>query len=150
MIKSYLFRKGFPHANKHGALPGTLQWRHNEHNGVSNHRRLDCLLNRLFRRRSKKTSKFRVTGLCEGNSPVACESSAQMASHAENVSIWWRHHQFRWLYTIQKEPCEHRVANLSSHPLNKFNNPNSAVSLLNYGHLNIFLTYSVLKYIEED
>ena len=28
-----------------------------------------CLLNRLFRRRSKKTSKLRVTGLCLGNSP---------------------------------------------------------------------------------
>ena len=27
-------------------------------------------LSRLFRRRSKKTSKLRVTGLCEGNSPV--------------------------------------------------------------------------------
>ena len=34
----------------------SLQWRHNERNGVSNHRRLDCLLNRLLRRRSKKTS----------------------------------------------------------------------------------------------
>ena len=47
-----------------------LQWCHNEHNGVSKHRRLNCLLNRLFRRRSKKSSKFRVTGLCEGNPPV--------------------------------------------------------------------------------
>ena len=28
----------------------------------------DCLLNRLFRRKSKKTSKLRVTGLCVGNS----------------------------------------------------------------------------------
>ena len=37
---------------------------------VSNHQPRDCLLNRLFRRRSKKTSKLRVTGLCEGNSPV--------------------------------------------------------------------------------
>ena len=47
-----------------------LQWRHNEHDGVWNHQRLDCLLNRLFRRRSKKISKLRVTGLCEGNAPV--------------------------------------------------------------------------------
>ena len=44
----------------------TLQWRHNERDGVSNHRRLDCLLNRLFKHRSKKTSKLRVTGSCEG------------------------------------------------------------------------------------
>ena len=49
----------------------TLQWRHNERNGVSNHRRLDCLFKRLFRRRSKKTSKHCVTGLCERNSTVA-------------------------------------------------------------------------------
>ena len=68
-----------------------LQWRHNEGGGVSNHRRLDCLLNSLFRRRSKKTSKPRVTGLCEGNSPVTGEFPAQRTSNAENVSIWWRH-----------------------------------------------------------
>ena len=47
----------------------TLHWRHNDHNGVSNHQPHHCLLNRLFRRRSKKTSKLRVTGLCVGNSP---------------------------------------------------------------------------------
>ena len=34
--------------------------------GVSNHRHLDCLLNHLFRRRSKKTSKLCITGLWEG------------------------------------------------------------------------------------
>ena len=44
------------------------------------------------RRRSKKTSKLRVAGLCEANSPVTGEFSAQRASNAENVSIWWRHH----------------------------------------------------------
>ena len=32
----------------------TLQWRHNWPDGISNHRRPYCLLNRLFRRRSKK------------------------------------------------------------------------------------------------
>ena len=47
----------------------SLQWRHNGRDGVSNHQPHDCLLNRLFRRRSKKTSKLRVTGLCAGNSP---------------------------------------------------------------------------------
>ena len=43
------------------------------------------------RRRSKKTSKLRVNGLCAGNSPVTGEFPAQRASNAENVSIWWRH-----------------------------------------------------------
>ena len=76
-------------------LPGmALQWRHNERDGVSNHQSHDCLLDRLFRRRSKKTPKFRVTGLCAGNSPVTGEFPAQMASNAENVSIWWRHHEW--------------------------------------------------------
>ena len=60
--------------------------------GVSNHQPHDCLLNRLFRRRSKTTSELHVTGLCAGNSPVTGEFPAQMASNAENVSICWRHH----------------------------------------------------------
>ena len=47
----------------------SLQWRHNDHDGVSNHQPQDCLLNRLFRRRSKKTPKLRVTAVCAGNSP---------------------------------------------------------------------------------
>ena len=34
-----------------------LQWRHNGRDSVSNHQPRDCLLNRLFRRQSKKTSK---------------------------------------------------------------------------------------------
>ena len=42
---------------------------------------------------SKKTSKLRVTGLCEGNSLVTGEFPAQRASNAENVSIRWRHHK---------------------------------------------------------
>ena len=40
----------------------------------------------------RKTSKLRVTGLCAGNSPGTGEFPAQMASYAENASIWWRHH----------------------------------------------------------
>ena len=47
-----------------------LQWRQNERNGISNQQPHDCLLNFLFRCRSKKPSKLHVTGLCEGNSPV--------------------------------------------------------------------------------
>ena len=75
----------------------TLQWHHNEHDGISNHQPHDCILNRLFRRRSKKISKLRVTGLCAGNSLV----TAQRASKAENVSIWWRHHDKTIQHVIQ-------------------------------------------------
>ena len=70
----------------------SLQWSHNGRDSVSNHQPHECLLNRLFRRKSKKTSKLRDTGLCAGNSPGTGEFPTQMASYAENVSIWWRHH----------------------------------------------------------
>ena len=81
----------------------SLQWRHNGRDGVLHHQPHDCLLNRLFRHRSKKTSNIRVTGLCAGNSPVTGEFSTQMASNAENVSIWWRHHG-------EFSPCRVKIA----------------------------------------
>ena len=78
----------------HDSFRWELQWRHNGLDGVSNQQPHHCLyiLSRLLGRRSKKTSKRRVTGLCAGNSPRTGEFLAQMASNAENVSIWWRHH----------------------------------------------------------
>ena len=93
----------------------SLRWRHNELDGVSDHQPHDCLLNLLFRRRSKKTSKLRVTGLCAGNSPWTGEFPAQKASNAENVSIWWRHHvidlyQYWFMWWLTE----------SSHYLNQF------------------------------
>ena len=95
----------------------SLQWCDNGHEGVSNHQAYHCLLNRLARRRSKKTSKLDITGLCAGNSPVTGEFTAQMASNAENVSLLMtsscsmpsvRHviyygHNF-WLAYLQMQP----------------------------------------------
>ena len=52
------------------SLNKSLLWRHNRRNGVSNRQPYDCFLNRLSRRRSKKTSKRRVTGFFVRNSPV--------------------------------------------------------------------------------
>ena len=72
----------------------SLRWRHNGPDSVSNHQAHNRSLKRLFRRRSKKTSKLRLTGLFAGNSQGTGEFPAQMASNAENVSIWWRHHVF--------------------------------------------------------
>ena len=69
----------------------SLQWRHDERNSVSNHRRPDCLRNRLFTRWTKKSSKLRATGLREGNSPDQW-IPGQSVSNAENVSIWWRYY----------------------------------------------------------
>ena len=67
---------------------------------VASHRRLDCLLSSLCGRKSKKTSKLYVTGLCEGNLLVTREFPAQRASVAENVSVWWRHHDWSVCSTI--------------------------------------------------
>ena len=68
------------------------QWRHNRLDGVSNHQPHHCFFSRWFGRRSQKTSKLRLPGLCAGNSSGPGEFSVQMASNAENASIWWRHH----------------------------------------------------------
>ena len=67
-----------------------LQWRHNEHNGVSNHQPHDCLLKRLFKSQIRENIKdlrhWSLWGEFTGDFP------AQMPSSAENVSIWWHHH----------------------------------------------------------
>ena len=95
-----------------------LQWRHNRRDDVSNHHPHDCLLNRSFRRKSRKTSKLRVIGLCAGSSPLTGEFPAQMASNAEtfpfddvimiqlNVFLIWQfdfryHHYGRFLLCCQ-------------------------------------------------
>ena len=79
----------------------SLQWRHNWRGGVSNHRRLDRVLNRLFKRRSKTTPKLRAIGLCDGNSLVTCDFPAQRASNAEHIFIWWRHHGYELELILQ-------------------------------------------------
>ena len=89
----------------------TLQWRHNDRHGVSNHQAHDCLLNRLFRRKSKKASKLRVTGLCEGNSPGTGEFPARRTSDEENVSIWWRHYVMVCWYSVLFS-CTHIMVTL--------------------------------------
>ena len=102
----------------------TLLWRHYECFGVSNHQPHDCLPNRLIRRILKKTPKLRVTGLCEGNSPVTGEFPAHRASNAKNVSIWWRHHDFVELhvekFTWGTKHSEKHANNQHSLPCSNF------------------------------
>ena len=52
-----------------------------------------------LKRRSKKTPKLCVIGLCEGNSPVTGEFPLQRASNAEKISNWWCHHDVRRMLT---------------------------------------------------
>ena len=70
----------------------TLQGHHNERNRVSNHRRLYCLLNRLFRRKSKKKIKAPRHWPLWREFTVDGEFPEQVSSNAESVSIWWRDH----------------------------------------------------------
>ena len=83
----------------------SLHLRHIRRDGVSNHQPYHCLLNHLFGRRSKKTWKLRVTGLCAGNSPVTGEFPAKRASNAEKVSICWRHHVTKSIIHPQTGAC---------------------------------------------
>ena len=98
-----------------------LQWRHNARDGVSNHRCRNCLLSRLFRRRSQKTAPrhWPLWGKSTGRRPW------QRGSNTVNVSIWWRHHvditfrtaslalnraivwrpRCRWFHSLSAERC---------------------------------------------
>ena len=78
-------------------LHRSLHWRHNERDGVSNNHTQDCLLNRLFKRRSKKTPKLPDTGLCEGihrspvNSPHKGPVTWKMFSF-DGIIMWFPFH----------------------------------------------------------
>ena len=90
-------------SNSHRGAP--LQWRHNERDGVSNHH----LMIVYSTRRSKKTSKLRVSGLCEGNSPVTDELPAQRASYGKGFQLmtasWHRHSPFNDTYNACPQLC---------------------------------------------
>ena len=74
------------------AFTYSLHWHHNGRDGVSNHQPHDCLFNRFFQVHIKANIKApRHWPLCvefTGDRGLP----AQMASNAENISIWWRHH----------------------------------------------------------
>ena len=84
----------------------SLQWRHDERYGVSNHLHLDRLLNRLFRQRSKKTSKHRVTGLLMGilRWPMDCPQEGPVTRKMfpfDAVIMWiiWPHDLYTCIST---------------------------------------------------
>ena len=93
-----------------------LQWRHNERDGVSNPQPHDFFTQSFIQVRMKdeKTSKLRVIGFCEVNSPVTGEFPTQRTSNVEKVSIWWRHHATiaRARYGV---PC-HNLPELDHNP----------------------------------
>ena len=73
-----------------------LQWRHNGRGSVSNHQPQNWFYSTVYSDADqRKHQSSHATGLCAGKSPETGEFPAQMASNAENVSIWWRHHEYR-------------------------------------------------------
>ena len=82
----------FPlHNRAYWFLCYSLRWRHDGPDGVSNHQPPDCLLNRLLRRRSKKTSKLRVTGLHRWpvNSPHKRPVTRKMFPFDDVIILHW-------------------------------------------------------------
>ena len=71
----------------------TLQWRHNGRDCIPNHQPNDYLLNRLFRRRSKKHQSSASLAFVWGihRWPMNSRTNGQWRG---NVSIWWRHHDY--------------------------------------------------------
>ena len=108
-----------------------LQWRHNGRDSVSDHQPRECLLSRLIKRRSKKTSKLCITGLCVANSQETGEFSAQRASNAESVSIWWCHDG----QSVMQLPCLCSCHGVSSLVQNQIWWPKSWLpTLVTFGH----------------
>ena len=79
-----------------------LRWRHNDHAGVSNHQHHGCLLNRLFRRKSKKTAKLRVTNYwincanSNANKPITTRVYSILLSRNQ----WNKSHQISYTTDI--------------------------------------------------
>ena len=87
------------------------RWCHNERDGVSNHRVLHCLLNRLFSHRKHQSSaslafvrgiELELELISTGDQWIP----TQRASDAGNVSVWWRHHVqlMQWMIYLCKKP----------------------------------------------
>ena len=72
----------------------SLQWRHNGRDGVSDHQPHHCLLNRLFMRRSKKTSSSASLAFVRGINRRPVNSPQKWPVTQKKVSIWWHHHDW--------------------------------------------------------
>ena len=81
----------------------SLQRYHNERDGISNHNRLDCLLNCLFRRISRKSRKLRVTGLCEGNSHSIIAPWSDINVKTLHRQLHGSKHPRSWLFDILRD-----------------------------------------------
>ena len=97
------------------AIMISLQWPHNGFDSVSNHQPREYLLNRLFKRKSKKTPKLRVTGLCVGNSPVTGEYphkwpvTRKMFPFDDVIMLLFRHAEVMVAFNTTQQPYTMRA-----------------------------------------
>ena len=85
--------------SRHVFWQSTLQWRHNERVGVSNHQPHDCLFTQpLIQGVDQRKHQSSASLAFAENSPVIGEFPAQRVSNAENFSIWWPHDGWFWTH----------------------------------------------------
>ena len=128
---AYVIQIPFSIALRHGnwtwCYKMALHWRHNDHDGVSNHQPHDCLPNGLFRHKSKKTSKLRVTGLCVGNSPGPVNSphkgpvTRKMFPFDDVIMVWhqsWEEQECWEMKMINFDNCGRYLVCLGNNNIN--------------------------------
>ena len=95
IVYTFLWTPMMYHRDCPGYVIQAIPWRHNERDGVSNHQPHDCLRNRLFKWRSKKTPKLRITGLCAHKGPVTREMFP-----FDDVNVKWaiRYQKISWAF----------------------------------------------------
>ena len=101
-------RKSIPYFT-HKSPWWTLQWRHNEHNGVSNHQPHDVYLSVYWGADQRKHQSSVSLAFVRGIHRWTVNSPHKGASNAENVSIWWHHHGWAmgWLLRVLwRKYCE--------------------------------------------
>ena len=94
----------------------SLQWRHNVRDSVSSHQPHGCLLNRLFKHRSKRTSKLRVTPRWPVNYPHTGPVTQKMSLFEDVIMLYRKScnlpNHFH-PYTLQLPHCHHTIMWLS-------------------------------------
>ena len=75
----------------------SLQWYHNEHDGILNHRHLDVCLTICSGTDQRKHWSSTSLAIVSGIHQWLVNSPQQRASNTENVHIWWHHHVWHWI-----------------------------------------------------
>ena len=95
----------------------TLQWRHNERDGVSNHQPHDCLLKRAHRRKYQSSASLAfVRGIHRWlvNSPHKWPVSQKMFPFDDAITLPWRRSHSIWMSVrTQLSPIEYTMITAS-------------------------------------